>query len=77
MNSALYIGGFLIVWGVFYWLFAFVGRESRLAQSFFKVPAIFVFLPSSMMMTVGRVMTGALCMGAGAYLIYYLSQFAA
>lgn len=74
MDTAVTFGGFFIVWGMFYWMFAFIGKESGIANSLFKVPAIFIFLPDRMVLSVGRVLTGALCIGFGVFFILYMAQ---
>lgn len=73
-STALYFGGFFIVWGMFYLVFAFVARHSGIAGSLFKVPGIFIFLPDRMVLSVGRVLTGLMCIAFGVFFILYMSQ---
>ena len=52
------------VCGVLYIVFAFV-RPPEAVANLFKVPSIFVFLPDSWVIPVGRFFVGALILGGG------------
>ena len=55
----------LVVWGLAYLVFAFIEQPSFLA-SYFKVPAILVFLPGRWIVPAGRLVLGVLILiGAG------------
>ncbi len=55
----------LVVWGLAYLVFAFIEPPSFLA-SYFKVPAILVFLPGRWIVPAGRLVLGVLILiGAG------------
>jgi hypothetical protein len=63
--TALFVS-FLVMGGL-YILFAFVTPPRPLLH-FFRVPAIFVFLPDRLVVPVGRVCAGLLLIGVGTYL---------
>lgn len=55
----------LVVWGLAYLVFAFIEPPGFLS-SYFKVPAILVFLPDRWIVPVGRLVLGVLVLiGAG------------
>ncbi len=57
----------LVVWGLAYLVFAFVDPPGVLA-TYFKIPAILVFLPDRWAVTVGRLLLGVLILiGAGVF----------
>jgi hypothetical protein len=56
-----------LVMGGLYLLFAFVPPPRAIAH-FFRVPAIFVFLPERWVMPVGRFCAGVLMIGVGTFL---------
>ena len=55
------------LFGVLYWVFAFV-QPPEAIRHFFKVPGIFVFLPDRLAMPVGRFLMGVLLLGGLAVL---------
>jgi len=61
-------------WGLAYLLFAFVEPPAPI-RSWFKVPAIMVFLPERFVVPAGRLFLGVLCL-AGA-VIFALRMMAA
>jgi hypothetical protein len=64
--------GIMAVYGVFSILFAFV-RPPQALDHFFKVPAVFTFLPDRWVMPAGRVFVGLLCIGVCVFLYFRLS----
>ena len=61
---------FLVVmglWSILSIVFAFVAPPQRLEQ-FFRIPAIFIFLPDRYVVPAGRVFTGLVGLGATAWI---------
>ncbi len=57
----------LLVYGIAYIAFAFRQPPEPL-QHWFKVPAVFVFLPDRLIMPVGRVCLGAASIGVAVFI---------
>ena len=75
MEHLMGILPFLIIMGLYSVLsivFAFVNPPSFL-DSLFKVPGIFVFLPDSLVMPVGRIFVGLAGIGLIVFLVIRLS----
>lgn len=64
--------GMMILYGLLSILFAFVRPPAGL-DHFFKVPAIFAFLPDHLVMPVGRIFVGLLCIGVMVFLYIKLA----
>ena len=60
--------GVMLIYGVAMLVFAFLKPPSFL-ESFFRVPAIFVFLPKKWVIPAGRVFVALCCFGV-IYLVY-------
>jgi hypothetical protein len=56
----LWILVFFGIFGLLNFIFAFV-EPPRFLSSFFKIPAIFVFLPDRMVVPAGRLFVGLCC----------------
>jgi hypothetical protein len=75
MDTAIIFGIFALVYGALYILFAFVAKENMLVNTFFRVPWIYFFLPENARIVAGRVITGLIMLGFGAFYIFYMMQY--
>jgi hypothetical protein len=64
--------GIMCLYGLLSILFAFIRPPAGL-DHFFKVPSIFTFLPDHLVMPVGRVFVGLLCIGVMVFLYIKLA----
>jgi hypothetical protein len=62
----------MVVYGLACIAFAFVDPP-RGIEHFFRVPAIFVFLPERFVRPAGRIFTGLVCLGFAAWLAIYVT----
>lgn len=70
--NAMILPAIMVLIGVFYVLFAAV-RPPEWISHWFKIPAIFVFLPERLVRPIGSSLTGFLLIAIGMYLATLLA----